>query len=209
MITFLPELLTKQVNLSQMGRHPNITWKYLYERGIFLEGNRPFFQGVFNLRSQVSLKSCGKAGLSESMFNFEIYKDVRIQEKMVAVLNMNCINEKRARILSCKWLWLIPSNYSMHTSHFCKEEYQASSGWKKFRYLVNQQLINRHQTSSCEKLRLGALSFTLLQNTVTFLLPVKLLCCWKLYEGRISPKMSLNSSLRLRSAFRRHIMTVV
>lgn len=38
------------------------------------------------------------------MFNFETYNDVRLQEKMAAGLNMNCINEKRARILSSKWL---------------------------------------------------------------------------------------------------------
>lgn len=70
---------------------------------------------------------------------------------MVASLNMNCINEKRTRILSSKWLWLILSNYSTHTSYFCRKEYQASTGWKIFGCLVNQLLINRHEISSCEK----------------------------------------------------------
>lgn len=59
------------------------------------------------------------------------------------------------------------SNYNTHTSHFSKEENQASSGWKKFRHLVSPQLINSIRPHLVKNSVPGSCLIYTLQNTMT------------------------------------------
>lgn len=195
-----PEILTKQVSLIHAGRHPNIFENIcVSEKYFWKETGLSFW--VFLILDVERFSKAGEKqdfNFSESMFNFETCKAVRIQEKVVAVLNMNCINEKRARILSCKWLWVIPSNYNMHTSHFSKEENRASSGWKKFRHSLSQQLINSIRPHLVKNNVPGSCLIYTLQNTmtaaeVTFLLKV----VWGQNQSKNVHESQSQTSLRI------------